>query len=171
MAKERWDDERLDRLADLVNSITIQNQNQGQRIEEAIELSRSNFSLVAAIGQQVQGLSQQIQGIGEQVQGLSKQVQGLGEQVQAVTGQIESLTKKVDETTNVANGNARAIQAMADAMAEAAEERRENLRLITRLEERIDEQQSFVRGLQTENNRMWEYLTGRRNEEDNPDTP
>ena len=157
MPTERWDDERLDRLADLVSSITVQNQNQGQRIEEAIELSRSNFRLIAAIGQQVQG-------IGEQVQGLSKQVQ-------AVTGQIESLTRKVDETANIANGNARAIQAMADAMAEAAQERRENLRLITRLEQRIDEQQSFVRGLQTENNRMWEYLTGRRNQEDEPDTP
>ena len=157
MPTERWDDERLDRLADLVNSITIQNQNQGQRIEEAIELSRSNFSLIAAIGQQVQG-------IGEQVQGLSKQVEGLSKQVQAVTGQIEGLTKKVDETTNVANGNARAIQAMADAMAEAAQERREMMTIIA-------QQQSEVRGLQTENNRMWEYLTGRRNEEDNPDTP
>jgi len=157
MPTERWDDERLDRLADLVSSITVQNQNQGQRIEEAIELSRSNFRLIAAIGQQVQGIGQQ--------------VQGLSEQVQAVTGQIESLSKKVDETANVANGNARAIQAMADAMAEAAEERRENLRLITRLEQRIDEQQSFVRGLQTENHRMWEYLTGRRNEDDDTDTP
>jgi methyl-accepting chemotaxis protein len=150
MPAERWDDERLDRLADLVSSITVQNVNQGQRIEEAIELSRSNFSLIHALGLQIQGLS---------------------EQVQAVTGQVESLTRKVDETTNVANGNARAIQAMADAIAEAAEERRENLRLISRLEQRIDEQQSFVRGLQTENNRMWEYLTGRRNEDDNPDTP
>ena len=164
MPTERWDDERLDRLADLVSSITVQNVNQGQRIEEAIELSRSNFRLIAAIGQQVQGIGQQ--------------VQGLSEQVQALTGQVESMSKKVDETANVANGNARAIQAMANAMAEAAqeraeaaEERRENLRLITRLEQRIDEQQSFVRGLQTENNRMWEYLTGRRNEDDNPDTP
>jgi chromosome segregation ATPase len=157
MATERWDDERLDRLADLVSSITVQNQNQGQRIEEAIELSHSNFRLIAAIGQQVQGLSQQIQGIGEQVQGLSKQVQ-------ALTGQVESLGKKVDETANVANGNARAIQAMADAIAEAAQERREIMAIIA-------QQQSEVRGLQTENNRMWEYLTGRRNEDDNPDTP
>jgi len=171
MPTERWDDERLDRLADLVNSITIQNQNQGQRIEEAIELSHSNFRLIAAIGQQVQDLSQQIQGIGEQVQGLSKQVQ-------AVTGQIESLGKKVDETANIANGNARIIQAMADAMAEAAQERAEAAqeRAAAAQERRemmaiIAQQQSEVRGLQTENNRMWEYLTGRRNEEDNPDTP
>ena len=150
MPTERWDDERLDRLADLVSSITVQNQNQGQRIEEAIELSRSNFRLINALG---------------------LQIQGIGEQVQALTGQVQALTLKVDEATNIANSNARVIQAMADAMAEAAEERRENLRLITRLEQRIDEQQSFVRGLQTENNRMWEYLTGRRNEDDNPENP
>ncbi len=114
MTTERWNDEKLDRLADLVGSIGFE-------------------------------------------------VKDLTGQVKDLTGQVKGLTKKLDETANIANGNARVIQALADSMAEAAAERREILRVIA-------QQQSEVRGLQTENQRMWEMLTNRRNQDDNPDT-
>ncbi|NEP43616.1 MAG: hypothetical protein F6K35_32080, partial [Okeania sp. SIO2H7] len=51
----------------------------------------------------------------------------------------------------------------AEERAAATRERQETLRVIA-------EQESFIRGLQTENKRMWEYLTGRQNQDDNPDT-
>ena len=100
MTTERWNDEKLDRLADIVSGIAIE---------------------------------------------------------------IQDLTRKLNETTNIANSNAPVVQAMADAIAEAATERREILRVIA-------QQQSEIRGLQTENYRMWEFLTNQRNQDDNPDT-
>lgn len=86
----------------------------------------------------------------------------LTEIVSGIALEVQNLTRKLDETANIANGNARVIQAMANAIAEAAQERREIMAVIA-------QQQSEVRGLQTENNRMWEYLTGRQNQDDNPE--
>ena len=90
---------------------------------------------------------------------------------------VKGLTEKLEETTNIANSNARVIQALADAMAEAAEERRaaaaERRAAAAERQEMLQlivQQQSEIRGMQTENHRMWEMLLDQRNQGDNPDT-
>ncbi len=101
----------------------------------------------------------------------------LADIVSGIATEVQGLSQKLEETANIANSNARVIQAIADTMAEAAEERlaaaeerraaaaerQENLRLII-------QQQSEIRGLQTENKRMWEMLLDQRNRDDNPNT-
>ena len=83
---------------------------------------------------------------------------------------VKGLTEKLEETSNIANSNARVIQALADAMAEAAEERRAAAAERREMLQLIVQQQSEIRGMQTENHRMWEILLDRRNQGDNPNT-
>ena len=95
---------------------------------------------------------------------------------------LDRLANQVEETANIANGNARVIQALANTAAEAREERQQMLQLIAQqqanierqqermleIEERIDRQQTNIDGLRTETIRMLDLLLNQRNQQDNP---
>lgn len=94
---------------------------------------------------------------------------------------LDRLANQVEETANIANSNARVIQALANTAAEAREERQQILQLIAQqqatiaqqqermiqIEERIDRQQTNIDGLRRETMRMLDILLNQRNQEDN----
>ncbi|CBN58756.1 MULTISPECIES: hypothetical protein [Kamptonema] len=94
---------------------------------------------------------------------------------------LDRLANQVEETANIANSNARVIQALANTAAEAREERQQILQLIAQqqvtiaqqqermiqIEERIDRQQTNIDGLRRETMRMLDILLNQRNQQDN----
>ncbi|MEG4347957.1 hypothetical protein QUB70_32475 [Microcoleus sp. A003_D6] len=87
---------------------------------------------------------------------------------------IDRLAEQLKETANIADSNARVIQALANVAAEAREERQQMLQLIAQqqermleIEERIDRQQTNIDGLRTETVRMLDILLNQRNQQDN----
>jgi hypothetical protein len=90
---------------------------------------------------------------------------------------LDSLAERMAELTeislralNIAEGNARVIQALANTAAEAQKERQDILRLVAEQQQTIEQQQTEIVGLRTETRRMMEmWLEDRwRNEgEDN----
>lgn len=86
---------------------------------------------------------------------------------------IEALGQKIDNIANIADSNARVIQALANTAAEAREERQQILQFIAQqqqkmveIDERIDRQQTNIDGLRTETIRMLDILLNQRNQQD-----
>jgi cell division septum initiation protein DivIVA len=87
----------------------------------------------------------------------------LAEQVANLTVQVTSLTEATTRAEKLAEGNARVIQALANAAAEAQEERKQILQFMA-------QQQTEIVGLRTETRRlmeMWFEDRGRNEGEDN----
>jgi len=86
---------------------------------------------------------------------------------------LDSLAERMAELTevslralNLAEGNARVIQALANTAAEAQEERQQILRLVAQQQQTIEQQQTEIVGLRTETRRMMEmWLEDRRRNE------
>ncbi|OCR00486.1 hypothetical protein BCD67_25865 [Oscillatoriales cyanobacterium USR001] len=74
---------------------------------------------------------------------------------------MDALGAKLEVTANIADSNARVIQALANVAAEAREERQQLFQMMA-------EKQDEIRGLQTENRRMLDILINQRNQGDNP---
>lgn len=88
----------------------------------------------------------------------------LAEQIASLTNQVASLTEATVRNENLAQGNARIIQALANTAAEAQEERK-------RIFQFIAQQQTEIVGLRTETRRMMEmwFDDRRRNEGEGED--
>jgi chromosome segregation ATPase len=128
MSVERWDDDRLDRLANTVERI-------GDRVD----------------------------GLAIRLDTMADRIDTMADHMTAFDIRMDALGAKLEVTANIAESNARVVQALANVAAEAREERQQ-------LFERMAEQQEEIRGLQTENRRMLDILLNQRNQDDNPTT-
>jgi methyl-accepting chemotaxis protein len=104
MATERWGDERLDRLAEIVMDIASEARNARQDLAETRQIAESNARATQASN--------------ERLDNLEKIVESNARAIQASNERLDSLEKIVES-------NARVIQLIANAIGEAEEERRE----------------------------------------------
>lgn len=92
---------------------------------------------------------------------LANTVEGIGDRMNAFDIRMDALGAKLEVTANIAESNARVIQALANVAAEAREERQQ-------LFERMDRQQANIEGLRIETARMLDILINQRDRGDNP---
>ncbi|CBN56328.1 MULTISPECIES: hypothetical protein [Kamptonema] len=92
---------------------------------------------------------------------LANTVESIGDRMNAFDIRMDALGAKLEVTANIADSNARVIQALANVAAEAREERQQ-------LFERMDRQQANIEGLRIETARMLDILLNQRNQGDNP---
>jgi hypothetical protein len=85
----------------------------------------------------------------------------LADRLDAMADRMDVLGAKLEITANIADSNARVVQALANVAAEAREERQQ-------LFERMDRQQANIEGLRIETARMLDILLNQRNQGDNP---
>ena len=89
----------------------------------------------------------------------------LAEQVANLTVKVDDLTEATIRAQNLAEGNARVIQALANTAAEAQEERKQILQIIA-------QQQTEIVGLRTETRRLMEmWFEDRRGNEGEDNSP
>jgi len=119
MSVERWDDDRLDRLANTVERI------------------------------------------GDRVDGLAIRLDTMADRMDAFDIRMDALGAKLEVTANIAESNARVVQALANVAAEAREERQQ-------LFERMERHEAKMEGLRIETARMLDILINQRNQDDNP---
>jgi len=94
----------------------------------------------------------------------------LAQLVESNSRQIELNSRQIELNSRQIESNSRTVQALANLAAEDRQERLEILRSIQVMQQQIQEIQQEVRGLQTENQRMWQILLNdRRSDTDNPD--
>ena len=91
---------------------------------------------------------------------LANTVERIGDRMNAFDIRMDALGAKLEVTANIAESNARVIQALANVAAEAREERQQ-------LFERMDRQQANIEGLRTETIRMLDILLNQRDRQDN----
>ena len=168
MTKERWDDDRLDAL--------------GTRLEIAANIAESNVRLIQALANVAVEAR-------EERQQLANRVERIDDRMNAFDIRMDALGAKLDITANIAESNARVIQALANVAAEAREERQQLFERMDRQQANIEglrimiaeqqanmaeehkiimQQQDEIRGLQTENRRTLDILLNQRNQDDNP---
>ena len=92
---------------------------------------------------------------------LANTVERIGDRMNAFDIRMDALGAKLEVTANIAESNARVIQALANVAAEAREERQQ-------LFERMDRQQANIEGLRIETARMLDLLLNQRDRGDNP---
>ncbi|WP_449418339.1 hypothetical protein [Phormidium nigroviride] len=92
---------------------------------------------------------------------LANTVEVIGDRMNAFDIRMDALGAKLEVTANIAESNARVIQALANVAAEAREERQQ-------LFERMDRQQANIEGLRIETARMLDILINQRDRGDNP---
>jgi hypothetical protein len=101
---------------------------------------------------------------------LANTVEGIGDRMNAFDIRMDALGAKLEVTANIAESNARVVQALANVAAEAREERQQLFERMAEEHKIIMQQQDEIRGLQTENRRMLDILLNQRNQDDNPTT-
>jgi len=168
MTIERWDDDRLDAL--------------GTRLEIAANIAESNVRMIQALANVAVEAR-------EERQQLANRVERIDDRMNAFDIRMDALGAKVHITANIAESNARVIQALANVAAEAREERQQLFERMDRQQANIEglrimiaeqqanmaeehkiimQQQDEIRGLQTENRRTLDILLNQRNQDDNP---
>ncbi len=168
MTIERWDDDRLDAL--------------GTRLEIAANIAESNVRMIQALANVAVEAR-------EERQQLANRVERIDDRMNAFDIRMDALGAKLDITANIAESNARVIQALANVAAEAREERQQLFERMDRQQANIEglrimiaeqqanmaeehkiimQQQDEIRGLQTENRRTLDILLNQRNQDDNP---
>ena len=101
----------------------------------------------------------------EMLDNLAEQVANLTVQVTNLTVKVDNLTEVTARAQNLAEGNARVIQALANTAAEAQEERKQILQFIA-------QQQTEIVGLRTETRRLMEiWFEDRRGNEGEDNSP
>lgn len=139
MTTQRWDDDRLDRIANIANSNALAIEALGHKLENTANLADSNTRAIEALGYKLENTANI---------------------ADSNARAIEALGNKIESIANIANGNARIIQALANVAAEAREERQQILQVIA-------QQQANIEGLRTETMRMLDILLNQRNQQDN----
>ena len=147
MSVERWDDDRLDAL--------------GARLEIAANIAESNVRMI-------QALTNVAVEAREERQQLANKVEHISDRMDSFDIRMDALGAKLEVTANIAESNARVIQALANVAAEAREEREQLFERMAEEHKIIMQQQEEIRGLQTENRRMLDILLNQRNQDDNP---
>jgi len=168
MTIERWDDDRLDAL--------------GTRLEIAANIAESNVRMIQALANVAVEAR-------EERQQLANRVERIDDRMNAFDIRMDALGAKLDITANIAESNARVIQALANVAAEAREEGQQLFERMDRQQANIEglrimiaeqqanmaeehkiimQQQDEIRGLQTENRRTLDILLNQRNQDDNP---
>ena len=104
MATERWDDERLDRLAEIVMDIASEARNARQDLAETRQIAESNARAIQASNERLDRL--------ENI-------------VESNTRATQASNERLDRLGQTVDSNARVIQLIANAIGEAAEERQE----------------------------------------------
>ena len=104
MATERWDDERLDRLAEIVMDIASEARNARQDLAETRQIAESNARAIQASNERLDRL--------ENI-------------VESNTRATQASNERLDRLGQTVDSNARVIQLIANAIGEAAEDRRE----------------------------------------------
>jgi Ni,Fe-hydrogenase III large subunit len=161
MTAQRWDDERLDRLADQIRDTAKIAENNtrniealGQRIENTAKLAENNTRNIEALGQRIESSAKDLD---QRIENIAKIAENNVRAIEALGQRLESSAKDLDQRIE---SNARVIQALANVAVEAREERQQ-------LFERMDRQQANIEGLRTETIRMLDILLNQRNQQDN----
>ena len=156
MSIDRWNDDRLDAL--------------GTRLDIAANIAESNVRLIQALANVAVEAR-------EERQQLANTVEHIADRMNAFDIRMDALGAKLEVTANIAESNARVVQALANVAAEAREERQQLFERMDRQQANMAEehkiimqQQDEIRGLQTENRRMLDILLNQRNQDDNPTT-
>ena len=152
MTTERWDDERLDRLAEIVMGIASEVRNLTEGLAETRQIAESNTRAIQASNERLDSLE-------NIVESNTRAIQASNERLDRLENIVESNARTTNESLNslekMVTSNGRVIQSIADAIGEAAEDRREF--------------KQSIRGLQYENRQILDILLNRQNRDDNPD--
>ena len=155
MATERWDDERLDRLAEIVMDIASEARNARQDLAETRQIAESNARAIQASNERLDRLENIVESNTRATQASNERLDRLEHIVESNARAIQASNERLDRLGQTVDSNARVIQLIANAIGEAAEDRREF--------------KQSIRGLQYENRQILDILLNRQNEEDNPD--
>jgi methyl-accepting chemotaxis protein len=147
MTTERWDDDRLDRLANTVESNNRMIEALGNRVDSIAIATESNNRLIEALGNRVDSIA--------------IATESNNRLIEALGNRVDSIAIATENNHRLIESNARVIQALANASAEAREEREQ-------LFQKMDRQQEEIVGLRIETRRMLDILINQRNQGDNP---
>jgi len=137
MSTERWDDERLDRLADLIES---------------------NNRMIEALTQASAEAREERQQLFEITKNHDRLIESNSRAIEALANASAKAREDLNQHDRILESNSRIIQALANAAAEAREERQQ-------LFQRMDQRQEEIRGLQTENRRILDILLNQQNQD------